>query len=304
MKEKLKAIFSKKWVKQLIRLVLGIGAVYIIINKVDLNKAWEYIISARPLYLVLALLSFFISRWFAAFRVNRLYQTQGLILERIMNVKLYFLGMFYNLFIPLIGGEGYKAIWLKNRFETKYKSLVSAAFLDRLSGVALLAVLSLIFAVLSSLNFEFEAKLILLLIPLIFLGHYLFMKWFFKSFLNSWIPISIHSFVIQALQVVTTYFILLALGQSEALMDYLFIFLLSSFAFVLPMIGAREMAFVFGAESMGLDMELSLAVSLLFYLCTAINSLMGSYFLLFPKKLDIKEIESSDNLAVASDPSN
>ncbi|MFY0643109.1 MAG: flippase-like domain-containing protein [Bacteroidia bacterium] len=291
MREQLKEIFKNRRFKQVLRLVLGIVAIGIIVYKVDLPKAWNYVAEANGLYLFLALLSFFTSRFFAAFRINELYRTQELWISQLLNLKLYFLAMFYNLFIPLVGGEGFKAIWLNKRYKTKYKTLVSSAFLDRLSGVALLAVLSIIYAVWSSLKFPFNKNWLFVLIPVIFIGHLVFMKLLFKTFTSSWLRINMHSLIIQLLQVATTYFILVALGVTDQINDYLFIFLLSSFAFVLPMIGAREMAFVFGAESLGLNIELSLAVSVLFYLCTAINSLMGSYFLLFPQKLETREAE-------------
>lgn len=241
---------------------------------------------ANLLYLGLAFLSFFVSRWFAAFRINSLYKTQGLILERRLNVKLYFLGMFYNLFIPLVGGEGYKAIWLKKKFNINYKKLVGAAFLDRLSGLAILAVLSLVFLVISSTELNFNKNLVLLLAPMVLIGHFVFIILAFKSYLPSWGISTFHSLIIQILQVVTTFFVIKALGHGEQVLDYLFVFLLSSFAFVLPMIGAREMAYVFGAEYLGLNMELSLAISLIFYLCTAGNSILGVYYLLFPSRLD------------------
>lgn len=282
----IKQIISSKAFKLAVRIILGVVAIYIIINKVDIYKAWGYMKSADPIFLILAFLSFFISRWFAAFRINSLYKTQGLVLENKLNVKLYFLGMFYNLFIPLVGGEGYKAIYLKKKFMIDYKKLVGAAFLDRLSGLAVLTVLSLIFTTLSSLVLPINTALFLVAIPFVFLAHYLFTKFTFKSYLPSWAISTYHSVIIQVLQIVTTLFILLALGHDQYITDYLFIFLLSSFAFVLPVIGAREMAYIFGAEYLGLNMELSLAISLIFYLCTAGNSLLGLYFILFPQKLE------------------
>lgn len=283
---KIKQALRSKAFKQILRILLGVVAVYIITRKVDVKEAWMYMRNADSVFLALAFLSFFISRWFAAFRINSLYKTQGLVLQQALNVKLYFLGMFYNLFIPLIGGEGYKAIWLKKKFNVNYKKLVGAAFLDRLSGLAILAALSLIYLTMSSLELNIDKRLAFLVVPVVLLGHFLFIKLAFKSYLPSWTISTVYSVVIQLLQIVTTYFIIKALGHDEQMVDYLFVFLLSSFAFVLPMIGAREMAYVFGAEYLGLNMELSLAISLIFYLCTAGNSILGVYYLLFPKKLE------------------
>ena len=127
--------------------------------------------------------------------------------------------------------------------------------------------------------------LFLLAIPLAYVGHYLVIHLFFKSFKSATLSTHLLSIGVQFLQALTTYFVAMALGIESNILDYIFTFMLASFAFVLPMVGAREMAFVFGADYLGLDMELSLAISLLFYLALAANSLLGSYFLLQPESL-------------------
>ena len=60
--------------------------------------------------------------------------------------------------------------------------------------------------------------------------------------------------------------------------------MLSSFAYMLPFIGARELAFVYGAEVIELNEEISLTISLLFYTVIVINSLLGGIFFIFPIK--------------------
>ena len=75
-----------------------------------------------------------------------------------------------------------------------------------------------------------------------------------------------------------TFCILLALAIPDQYTEYLFVFLLSCLAYVLPFIGAREMAFVFGASYLGLDTDISLAISLLFYFALAGASFLGLYF--------------------------
>ncbi len=281
---------NKKVLKYAIRIILSLVALYIIINKVDLSKAGTYLQQARWYYLILAFLSFFASKFIASFRLNRLYRTQQLYLSERLNVKLNFLGMFYNLFIPLVGGEGYKAFWIKKHFTIKVKKLVSSALLDRASGLVALCLLSVIFFWFS--QFEIPHKnLVFLLIPLVYFGYWLVLRLFFRSFLPAWISTSIYSILVQVLQAATTFFIILAIGIEGQMLDYIFVFLLSCFAFILPMIGAREMAFVFGADYLGLNMELSLAISLLFYLSLAFSSLLGSYFVLFPSSLE-KELKA------------
>lgn len=270
--------------------MLSIAALALILYKTDLQEAWFYLKSANWIFVVLALLTFLVSRVFGAMRINRFYATQGLQLSEKLNLKLYFLGMFYNLFIPLVGGEGYKVFWIKKRFEVRTKSLVTSALLDRASGLAALILLTGIFFMFSSFQLPYKPWT-LLLIPIAYAVHYLVMRVAFKTYRPALSATHIHSLIIQALQVLTTYFVIKAIGVDENVVEYLFVFLLATFAFVLPLMGAREMAFVFGSEYLGLNMELSLAIGLLFYLCLALSSLMGSYFLMKPASLH-KELQT------------
>lgn len=275
---------NKKALKLAVRLILSAGAIYMIVRKVDFELAWLYLKKAQVGFLLLAVLSFFISRVIAAYRINHLYRTQGLNLGDLQNIKLLFLGMFYNLFIPLVGGEGYKAYWIKKRSEVGLKSLVWSALLDRAAGLTALVLITAIFFHFS--GFEPPNKALYFgLVPLAYAGHYLVNRLFFSSFLPAWKATQLLSIPIQLLQAVAAYFVIMAIGIDTGVLDYIFVFMLATFAFVIPVIGAREMAFVFGADVLGLNMEISLAIGLLFYLCIAINSLIGTYFIFNPKAI-------------------
>ena len=123
---------------------------------------------------------------------------------------------------------------------------------------------------------------------LMFSVYYFIHYWMFRSFHGGWWKVTGYSFLVQLFQAVTALLILVALDVEGKIMDYLFIFLLSCLAYVLPFIGAREMAFVFGADAFGLDTELSLAISLFFYLALAMTSLSGIYFSLIPGEMEDK----------------
>lgn len=282
---------KSKPLKSIVRIVLSLAALGIILYKVDLSQAWFYLGRAQWGFVVLAFLSFFVSKVLAAFRINRFYRSQSIFLSEKLNLKLNFLGMFYNLFIPLVGGEGYKAYWIKKNHQAPLKKLVSAALLDRASGLAALVLITAVFFMFSSFQIAYKPW-VLLAVPITYAGHYLVMRLFFRSFLSAWLSTHFWSVGVQLLQAATTFCVVMALGIDHQVLEYVFVFLLASFAFILPMIGAREMAFVFGAEYLGLDMELSLAISLLFYLSLALSSLLGAYFLLVPKSLE-KEVATA-----------
>ena len=279
---------SKKTLKWIFRLVLSVLAVVIIINKVDINKAATHLSEANPLFIFLSLIAYSSSKILAAFRINALYKSQGLILPQLLNIKLTFLAMFYNLFIPLVGGEGYKTFLINKHYKTPVKSLIWSALLDRGSGLAALGVVTVLVFQFSGFEVPYS-EFSLLLIPLILLAHFLVNRFFFKSFISAWGTTTRYSVFIQILQAFTAYLVVLSLGVESLQVDYVFVFMLASFAYVIPIVGAREMAFVFGSQQLGLDMELSLAIGLLFYLALAMSSLVGSWFVLFPKSLELAE---------------
>ena len=86
-------------------------------------------------------------------------------------------------------------------------------------------------------------------------------------------------FRVQLLQVVSVYFILLALGIREHYLSYLILFLLSSIATIIPLtvggMGVRELVFLYASGSVGLDEGMAVAVGLLFFLATALSSFAG-----------------------------
>jgi uncharacterized membrane protein YbhN (UPF0104 family) len=280
---------GKKSIKLLLRLLFSAAAIFVILRKVDIHLAAEHLSNANFFFIILALITYSASKILAAYRINSLYQTQGLHISNRLNIKLTFLAMFYNLFIPLVGGEGYKTYWINKQYKTSVKSLIWAALLDRGSGLGGLGIVTILVFQFSEFVFPFS-ELSLALIPLVLMAHWLVNRLVFPSFLPAWISTTFYSFFIQVLQALTAYLVVLALGIDLLQIEYVFVFMLASFAYVIPIIGAREMAFVFGSQQLGLDMELSLAIGLLFYLALAISSLSGYWFVLFPNSLN-KEVK-------------
>jgi uncharacterized membrane protein YbhN (UPF0104 family) len=280
----------KKVLIILIKIGLSILAFYIIYQKVAFEKVGFYIKQANWIFLFLAFLAFFVSKAIAALRINCYYRTQQLILPEILNLKLTLLAIFYNLFIPMVGGEGYRVYWLNQRSNTGIKPLISASFLDRISGLLVLLCLAILFFPFTGIALPFKT-LVIMAIPVIYGVYFVVHRWLFQSFQPAWWKVTGYSILVQSLQITCTFFILLALNVNHQIVDYLFIFLLSSMAFVLPFMGAREMAFVFGASFLGLDADLSLTVSLFFFLSMAITSMSGLFFFFFPSFLILEKVE-------------
>lgn len=276
----------KKRIKLLLKILLTGAALYLVFNKIDTKTTWRVIQSAHMGWLLLAWLFFIVSKVFSAIRLNIYFKDIGLQISETMNLKLYAIGMFYNLFLPGgIGGDGYKVYLLNKLHQKPVKQLINCVLLDRGNGLAVL--LWLMFALMlfvnirldSPLSFYWMGWLGLLLLPF---GFYLVMLLFFRSFMGS-IPSSTgYSFLNQVLQLFSAFFILMSLDVGQQFIPFLFVFLVSSTVSVLPLtiggVGARELVFVLAHDYVGINQNVAVAFSLLFFLVTVMTSLSGIFF--------------------------
>ncbi|MFC4874743.1 lysylphosphatidylglycerol synthase transmembrane domain-containing protein [Negadavirga shengliensis] len=277
---------NKKLLKLILKILLTGAALYLVFNKIDTQATWEVIKYSHKGWLALALFFFVISKVFSAFRLNIYFRDIGLDLPERKNLKLYAIGMFYNLFLPGgIGGDGYKVYLLNKTHKAPVKQLINAVLLDRGNGLAVL--IFLMFGIMLFLKVDWPLPIDISWIGLMGLlavppGLYVVMLLFFKNFMDSIIPTTGYSFLNQVLQLFSTYFILMALGISDQVTAYLFVFLVSSTVAVLPLtiggVGARELVFVLAHDYVGIDKNAAVAFSLLFFVITVFTSLSGVFF--------------------------
>ena len=161
----------KSALKFLLKLGHSALAIFLILRKVDLEEALANLSSANLGFILLAFSFFFISKVISAFRINALYHSRDMQVSQLLNGKLTFMAMFFNLFVPLVGGEAYKTYWLKKNYEYSAKVSLTAALLDRLAGMVALTALALIFFYFSAYTWEFK-WLSFLAIPILYLAYY------------------------------------------------------------------------------------------------------------------------------------
>jgi uncharacterized membrane protein YbhN (UPF0104 family) len=215
------------------------------------------------------------------------------------NIKLYWLGMFYNLFLPgSIGGDAYKVILLNKKLKAPFKKTSTAVLLDRFSGLLGLGIILAIYGFFV-LN---EPLLMWLLIAgalLAIVITYLMIHFFLKDYLKSYFPTLFWGIAVQATQVLCIYFILLSLHQ-PLYNEWVFIFLSASIVSVFPIsmgggLGTRELVFSEGARYFKLSPELGVTISLLFFLCNLLSCIWGAYFI-FRDPLNPTPLQAEKNL--------
>ncbi|MFC0264568.1 lysylphosphatidylglycerol synthase transmembrane domain-containing protein [Fontibacter flavus] len=291
-------LLKNKIVKTFIKLALSGLAVFLVFRKIDAQELWQIVKSADWFCLLLAVAFFVLSKIATSLRLNIYFRNIGLYISEKENLFLYMKGMYYNLFLPGgIGGDGYKVYLLNKRYKVSVKKLLQSVLLDRLGGLVSIVFLLLLFFLFIDVEeeilqgFAWDYVSVALAI-LVFPAFYLIYLLFFKSFLDSFIGSNLYSLAGQLLQIVSAYFILIAIGVDVNILEYQFVFLLSSIAAVLPLtiggVGVRELVFIFSHEFIGIDKNTAVAFSLIFFLISALVSFTG-FFVKVANKLDRPE---------------
>lgn len=291
--------FSKAIVKKF-KTILKLGltgvALYLVFRKIDTEQLLEIVKTIQWFWLIPAVLLFLVSKVFTAFRLNQYFKNISLYISEKLNLKLYLIGMFYNLFLPGgIGGDGYKVYLLNKHFKTPVKKLVQSALLDRLGGLVAIGFLLFGLFLLVDVKIDFlETQVwnglmiagLILTIP----GFWVVQKFLFADFLPSFWSANGWSMAGQLFQLVCAWFILRSLGVTENILAYQLVFLLSSIVAVLPLtiggVGARELVFVYAHTYAGIEETSAVAFSLMFFLISAVTSLVGVFV-----NVDFEELE-------------
>jgi uncharacterized membrane protein YbhN (UPF0104 family) len=271
----------RRYLLLLVKLACMAGALWLVARHLDVPALGHTLRQARPGWLALAAALFTLSKLISSVRLNTFFQAVSIQLTERYNLRLYWLGMFYNLFLPGgIGGDGYKVYLLGKEFPGRRGVIFRALLLDRLSGmVALLVLLLLLFAATDYPGWYRAGALAL--VPLGLGLSYALGHWLFSEFRRAFGRTSWQALGVQGAQVLCAWALLAALGAADGpVLPYLLVFLASSIAAVLPLtvggLGARELTFVYGAKLFALSIPVAVSVSVLFYVITALVSLVGA----------------------------
>ena len=274
---------KKYWniIKTLLKLGFTVLLIYLVFQKIDLQQVKSVFLKSEPVYLAAAWLSYFTSQVVSSWRLLGFLRCIGLHLSFSFNLRLYMLGMFYNVFLPGgIGGDGYKIYLLRKKFQRPTRKIFISLLLDRVSGLWAICFLS--------------AGITLLLPPfktkdwwtVVFVAgsiiYYLVYKSYFSTYLKNFIRAHAKAIVVQSLQLLAVFFILSSQNFKGNPSPYLFSFLLSSLATVVPVsiggLGIREYVIVHAAVFFSLDKTLAVFTTLCFYVLSTLSALAGAWF--------------------------
>lgn len=272
------------YLKTTLKIALSVLSLWLVFRKIEPERVWAVVSRADVGWLTLATALFVFSKVASAERLRFLLAAIGLELRRLPNLKLYWLGMYYNLFLPGgIGGDGYKVYLLNRLAGTSVKSLVAATLVDRLVGLLPLAYATVIFAVLVPEMSEWIGFLPnwlwLAAIPVFHVAARVVLKRLMPPFFPVFERSVGLSVLVQGFQMLQILALLRAVETSGSPEAYLLVFLISSVVATIPFTiggaGARELTFLLGAQLLNLPADTAVSISLLFYIITALVSLTG-----------------------------
>ncbi|HLS37205.1 MAG TPA: lysylphosphatidylglycerol synthase transmembrane domain-containing protein [Sphingobacterium bovisgrunnientis] len=286
-----------KIAKNIFKVLVTVIALYWLSRNLKFHEFKDSIINANFFYLFLAFLSYITSQLVASSRLNSFFKTIHLKLSEKYNIKLYWLGLLYNFFLPGgVGGDAYKVYFLKKKYNIPTKKLLSAVFFDRLSGLWAVAIFCCAFVVFMP-RFAIP-NYITVAVAIMGSAAYLYVLFlFFRPFAKRFLQTHIKAMGVQGFQILSVILILLALNHEDKFSPHLLIFLISSITAIIPSIGGalgvRDTSSIALATYLGVSGQLAGTISLIFYFISLITSLPGLYIIFRPSGLGENKLPSA-----------
>jgi len=294
--KKPKTLKAKLWNIAKLLLKIGVTALLLtyVFSKIDIKAVKSLLSQANPFWALAAILVFFISTIVSASRLMSFFKSIDLHIRWQFNLRLYMLGMFYNLFLPGgIGGDGYKIYLLNKSYKLPAKKVFWAILFDRLSGFWAIGLITAVLVIfLPQLKVLYITPVLAWAVFLSATAVYVFVAFrFFKEYTKHFIAAHIKALGVQSLQVLTILLVMVSLHHTEKYAPYLSAFLMSSMAAVIPFsvggLGFREFIFKYVVATMfHMNGDLAVILSLSFYVISAIISLLGVYYVFRMDKLE------------------
>ncbi len=270
-----------------LKLVLTLAAIFYLSKKIDLAEMLKATRQIDPLWFVLSLLSFLLAKWISTYRIKFLFRSLDFEIKQGFNVSAFFIGSFFNLFLPSsVGGDGVKALLFSERLECRKRDALAVVFLDRLSGMAALVAWTALILIISNPSLQ-PHYLSFLFWPALFFSlpiYIMIQRNIFPLFKSSAIKVALISGFVQLIHLFSAWCLIEGLGIKERVLEYLAVFMASSVTSVLPItiggLGIREIVSECLAENMGLDQSLAVSVAFLYFIVIVLSSLPGLVLML------------------------
>jgi uncharacterized membrane protein YbhN (UPF0104 family) len=283
---------GKLWnvVKVILIIVVTGGLLYWVFSKVPFAKIKFRLAHANRAWLTAAILCYVGSMLFSSWRLLSFFKSIGLKLDWRFNLRLYFLGLCYNVLLPGgIGGDGYKIYLLHKTYKLPTKKVFWAILFDRLSGFWAIGAIVVGLIILIP-SFPYHLAIPLSIVSVGSVIYYFVARKFFRDYTHNFFSGHLKAIGVQSMQLLTIICLLLAQDFNGKFAPYLLSFLFSSLAAIIPFSlgggGIRDALFLTLAGQFNLDPGMAVYLSFGFYLISIFVALIGIYYVLRPSRLE------------------
>lgn len=283
---------GKLWnvVKVILIIVVTGGLLYWVFSKVPFAKIKFRLAHANRAWLSAAILCYIGSMLFSSWRLLSFFKSIGLKLDWRFNLRLYFLGLCYNVLLPGgIGGDGYKIYLLHKTYKLPTKKVFWAILFDRLSGFWAIGAIVVGLIILIP-SFPYHLAIPLSIVSVGSVIYYFVARKFFRDYTHNFLSGHLKAIGVQSMQLLCIVCLLLAQDFNGKFAPYLLSFLFSSLAAVIPFSlgggGIRDALFLTLARQFNLTEDMAVYLSFGFYLISIIVALIGIYYVIRPKRLE------------------
>ena len=132
---------GRRWLTTLVKVAVTVALYVAVFYTVDVGKLWERLQTVRMGWVALGVVVYAGGQWLSAWRWWLLLRPVSLDVPYLRVVGFYFIGMFFNIFLPtIVGGDAVKAVLLARETGAPARSTMSV-FMERNVGLfALLAI--------------------------------------------------------------------------------------------------------------------------------------------------------------------
>jgi glycosyltransferase 2 family protein len=281
---------KKVWkvVKTPLKIAVTIALIYVVFQKIDFRDIKRLYLTSNLFFIFLALVAYFFSQVVSSWRLLSFLKSIGINVTLLFNFKLYLLGLFYNIYGG-IGGDGYKIYLLRRHFQKRTRKIIFAILLDRVSG---LWAIGFLFATLILFIPRIQIPWYVI-IAVVLLGtsiYYAVLQRFFALYNQNFVKAHLKAIVVQSLQLASVMCILLSQNFTGKFSPYLFSFLVSSIAAIIPIgafgFGTREYVMVHISEVFDMNQSLAVFVTFTFSILSTLVALTGIWFVYRSKEFE------------------
>jgi|GEM_PF-511662 len=270
-----------------IKIVFLIIAGYLLYTQLDWKRVKK--ISVDWQWIGIGFFFFNLSQFFSALRLHPYLTTIGVKIGFWAQLKLYYIGMFYNTLLPGgIGGDGYKGFIFLKKGGRSGGIVAGILLLDRFNGLIGIGIMMGMVEILKIMDKSEGWWFYLTALTLVGVGIGIGLGLIFHQKLGviklwqwglGW------GFGVQLLQGVAFGTVLIGIDGGTGLFsifDYLFLFYLSSIVAIVPIsiggIGLRELTFLYGSNLLEIPSELGILASFLFFTIVTLSAGVGLFF--------------------------